>query len=109
MPHHPMLVLPFVVSDVERTGTRSLLPNIESKLPEQRGAYLYGQLANVGVINSGLKVFFSCATQWTVYRELFKRLELVEALLESNILKGTLGGTPEFDDMKVTHGAKMKI
>ena len=64
---------------------------------------------HVSVVNFGLEVFSSSATEWTVYRELFKRLELLEALLERNILEGTLVGMPEFDGMEPTHGTEVKI
>ncbi|CAF9931886.1 MAG: hypothetical protein ALECFALPRED_005119 [Alectoria fallacina] len=107
-PHHPILVFPLHVLDEARTGTRRLLPNMESDFPEKRRVKLYGQAVNVSVVSYGLEVFSSSAAEWIVYRELFKRLELLEALLECNFLEGTLAGLPVFDGMKPTHGAEVK-
>ena len=64
---------------------------------------------NVSVVNYELEAFSSSATEWTVYRELFKRLKSLETLLECNILEGTLAGMPELDGMEPTHGAEVKI
>lgn len=58
--------------------------------------------------NSGFEVLFGSATEWTVYHELFKSLEMLEALLERNFLRRTSAGIPEIADMVYTHSAEVK-